>query len=708
MKSGRRKPLKPRRSPARTTGRARSKACPAVDQVAELRRERDRAIEEQKATAEILQIIADSPGQLELIFSAILDRATRICSAKFGVMTLYQGEGTFQVVALHNAPLKLFKARQRQPVFRPPESNPLGRVAKTKRVYHTADMRKEAAYLAGDQAALILADDGGARSVVNVPMLKDGALLGVMGIYRKEVQPFTSHQIKLVESFAKQAVIAIENARLLGELRQRTDDLSESLEQQTATSEVLKVISSSPGDLQPVFQSMLESAVKLCEAKFGVLYRFESNAFHPTVLVNAPNDYAKFVEKRGPFLPQRGNALDRVLQTRALVHSTDEAAEKVQTHSAKLAGARSQIIVPMLNDDELVGAITVYRQEVRAFSDKQIALLTSFAAQAVIAIENTRLLSELRQRTGDLTESLEQQTAASEVLKIISSSPGDLKPVFDSILENATQICDAKFGSLVLFEGAGYRRAAVYNAPAALVRGHEQDPIQPLATSPTLGRLAEVKQVIAITDIKTEHPKEPVARLAGARTTIVVPMLKENELIGAIAIFRHEVKPFTTKQIELVSNFAAQAVIAIENARLLSELRESAGAADRNLRSAQRYQQLSQRRPAGIRRHRAKRGAIVPGCRDLCRVAGQRHDQGCGDGGEGPGPREGLAGALPVRALPRVSARRRHSRSRGRGLSGRAQGASLTRGRRQKFPEKRLSRCDHRADDARKRGDRSA
>ncbi len=307
-------------------------------------------------------------------------------------------------------------------------------------------------------------------------------------------------------------------------------------------------------------------------------------------------------------------------------------------------------------------------------SQRQIELVENFAAQAVIAIENARLLGELRRRTDDLSESLEQQTATAEVLRVTSSSPGELKPVFDTILENATRICDAKFGSLQLFEGDGYRRAAAYNVPAALSRGHVQDPVQPLSASPTLGRLAKVKRVIAIEDIKAESPNEPVAKLGGARTTIVVPMLKENELIGAITIFRQEVRPFSRKQIELVTNFAAQAVIAIENTRLLNELRQRTGDLTESLEQQTATSEvlnvisssLSDAQPvfdaivqSGI--------AAVPGRCDLRRVARERHDQGRGDGGEGSGPREGLAGALPVPALPRVPARRRHSRPRGRG-----------------------------------------
>ena len=282
---------------------------------------------------------------------------------------------------------------------------------------------------------VVVADlGGGLRTLVQVPMLKDNNLVGTIAIYRQEVRPFTDKQIALVQNFAAQAVIAIENTRLLNELRQRTDDLTELLEQQTATSEVLGVISSSPGELKPVFQAMLENATRLCEAKFGGLFLTEGFGFRSVAQQGPLLDWWE----RDPFLDVRrhpGLPLSRVAGTKAVVHVTNLATEAASHASdarfvalVETAGARTVLGVPMLKDDGLVGAIIIYRSEVRPFSDKQIALVQNFAAQAVIAIENTRLLNELRQRTGDLTELLEQQTATSEVLKVISSSPGDLEP----------------------------------------------------------------------------------------------------------------------------------------------------------------------------------------------------------------------------------------------------------------------------------------
>jgi len=247
-------------------------------------------------------------------------------------------------------------------------------------------------------------------------MLKNEALIGAILIYRQEVRPFTDKQIEFVKNFATQAVIAIENARLLSELRQRTADLSESLEQQTATSEVLRVISSSPVALEPVFQAMLEKAVRICDAKFGILWRYDNEAFDPVALFGAPEGLAEFVRQRGRFQPSAGTALDLILRTKDIVR-IDDAMKEPALSTARRGGARSLIIVPMLKDNALIGAITIYRQEVRRFTDKQVELIKNFAAQAVIAIENARLLKALRERTNQLEEQSQEVVKLNQQLE---------------------------------------------------------------------------------------------------------------------------------------------------------------------------------------------------------------------------------------------------------------------------------------------------
>jgi GAF domain-containing protein len=321
---------------------------------------------------------------------------------------------------------------------------------------------------------------------------------------------------------------------------------------------------------------MLENATRICEAKFGTLFRFDGKAFQVAAQVGAPPEYAEFQRQRGPFLPPPGTSLDRLLNTNSIVHRGDDSVEPAPSAPTRLAGAKSHLAVPMFKDEALVGAITIYRQEVRPFTEKQIQLLQNFAAQAVIAIENARLLSELR-------ESLEQQTATADVLRVISSSPGELEPVFNTMLENATRLCNAKFGGLWLNTEDGFRNVAMHDVTRTYAESWKREPVILFSKHPNavLTKLARAKKVLHITDMTAEPgyiERDPrmvaIVEAGGARTNLLVPMLKDDELIGAIAIYRTEVRPFTDKEIALVTNFAAQAVIAIENTRLLNELRE--------------------------------------------------------------------------------------------------------------------------------------
>ena len=514
------------------------------------------SLAQQTATSDVLGVISSSPGELEPVFQSVLENATRICEANFGNMFLVEAD-IFRTVAMHNAPAAYLNARSAAP-FRPPPDSGLGRLIATKKVVHITDLKAEPHYLQRQRFAIEGVELGGIRTLLAVPMFKDDALVGAIVIYRHEVRPFTEKQIALVQNFAAQAVIAIENTRLLNELR-------ESLQQQTATSEVLRVISSSPGELEPVFQTMLENATRICEANFGVLMRYDEGMFCAAAMHNCPAALAEYNRKNGRFRPEPGSRLDLVLHTKLFSHTADDMAEPTPGIAARLGGARSIIIVPMLKEDDLIGAIIIYRQEVKPFTDKQIALVHNFAAQAVIAIENARLLSELR-------ESLEQQTATSEVLRVISSSPGELEPVFQAMLENAVRICEAKFGVMFRFDADVPYPVATLNLSSAVDdyfrrRGR----LKPTPGS-DLDRLWNSKQVIHTLDMSESQNPTRIAKLAGVRTQIAVPMLKDDALIGAINIFRQEVRPFTDKQIELLTNFAAQAVIAIENARLLNEL----------------------------------------------------------------------------------------------------------------------------------------
>ena len=412
-----------------------------------------------------------------------------------------------------------------------------------------------------------------ARSLIIVPMLKDNALIGAITIYRQEVRPFTDKQVELIKNFAAQAVIAIENARLLSELHQRTTDLGEALEQQIATADVLRVISSSPGDLEPVFQAMLEKAVSICDAKFGTLFRFDGSAFHLAARVNTPAALAEFQKKRGPFLPPSGNNLDRMMKTKQVQHSADDAAEPVPAQGLRLGGARSIVHVPMLQGEQLVGALAIYRQEIRPFTEKQIELLKNFAAQAVIAIENARLLNELRLRTVDLTESLEHQTATSEVFQLISSPQAPVQAVLDSVAANAVRLCEALHATIYLHDG----EFVVIHAHSGPLGRTPIGTRQVANNNWVTGRAVLEGRTIHVPDLQNDddYPQgKEIALRLGHRTTLAVPLISNDTAVGAILLRRREARPFNDRQIALVQNFAAQAVIAIENARLLKELRE--------------------------------------------------------------------------------------------------------------------------------------
>jgi GAF domain-containing protein len=353
---------------------------------------------------------------------------------------------------------------------------------------------------------------------------------------------------------------------LTRELAEARKQLVDAFEQQTATSEVLRVISSSPGDLKPVFQAMLENAARVCGANFGVLFRYEGGLFHPVASLDVPPAWADFLRRQGSFTPQAGQLFGELLETKRVIHVIDRGAEPSPSPSFRYGGARSSIAVPMIKDNELLGAFFIYRIEVRPFTDKQVDLVRSFASQSVIAIENTRLLNELR-------ESLQQQTATAEVLKVISSSPGHLTPVFQAVLENATRLCEANFGILTVFEGDEARVVAMHGAPPAFQELRRREPNVPTAVK----HLLRTNQTVHMADLAMVEPyaSSALVSLAGARSFVAVPLLKESEPIGNFSIYRQEVRPFTDKQITLVQNFAAQAVIAIENTRLLNELRES-------------------------------------------------------------------------------------------------------------------------------------
>jgi two-component system NtrC family sensor kinase len=526
----------------------------------ECRAERDEALQRETATAEVLQVINSSPGDLAPVFDAMLEKATRLCEAPYGQLATYDGE-FFRFVAVHGyTPFVKQQARELVP---PSFGVTWPRLVSGEPVVHMPDVRDSDIYRSGHERARRFVEIGGGRSLLTVALRKNDILLGALSIYRQEVRPFTDKQIALLQNFAAQAVVAMENARLLTETR-------EALEQQTATAEVLQVINSSPGDLAPVFDAMLERAVRLCGGITGALWIFEGEQGRLAAARGLSAEFARLLSDNA----DSNVALQRIKHGDRLIHFPDLIASDFYraghpiAKAAVGAGIRTVIWVALVKDDGAMGAFVVGRPEPLPFSDKQIALLQNFAAQAVIAMENARLITETR-------EALEQQTATAEILQVINSSPGDLAPVYDVILEKAHILAGATHGAIGTYDGDYYFRAVA-------ARGYPEPVIERLRqgfaglANPVTRPLIDGVRFVHIPDLaEIDHPiPQAVAKLGGFHTGLFIPLRKDDRLLGHISATRAEVHPFSDKQIALLQSFAAQAVIAMDNARLLNEIRQ--------------------------------------------------------------------------------------------------------------------------------------
>ena len=568
----RRKTTEPKRSNRANVARNRRlSASDQVTEVARLTRELKEAREQQIATADVLKVISRSPTDAQPVFDMIAERAAQLCDGLFCFVYRFDGQ-LLHFVAHYSLTPEVLEMNRRAYPAPPSRRSAAARAILERGFVQIPDISADPDYVLGTMAVV-----GDYRSVVGVPILRDGIAIGSIAVARAQAGPLPDPQIELLKTFADQAVIAIENVRLFEAEQQRTRELSESLEQQTATSEVLKVISSSPGELEPVFQSMLENATRLCEAKFGTLFRFDGKNLHPAAHFGTPPELVEFQRRRGPYQPIPGSLLECVVRTRQTSHTADRAAIAAPGPTASLGGARSQIAVPMLKDDTLIGAIVIYRQEVRPFSDKQIELVQNFAAQAVIAIENTRLLNELRQRTDDLTESLEQQTATSEVLSVILRSPADTQPVLEIIGERAMKLCDADISVVSVCEGDLIQLAAMNGVTQGGVEAVRRAFPMQRSDETVTARAIRTRSVCHVADVlsDSEYLNKDTARVSGYRACLGVPMVRDEQVVGAIFVAKRQPGLFSDAQVQLLKTFAEQAVIAVENVRLFNETRTS-------------------------------------------------------------------------------------------------------------------------------------
>jgi GAF domain-containing protein len=536
------------------------------------------SLQQQTATADVLKVISRSTFDLQAVLDTLVESAARLCEAD--IVNIWRPKGATHHLAASYGVAGKFKEWSENRKYlesvaiEPGRGTIVGRTLLEGKTVHVHDIRKDPEYtLLGAKAGVV---GGGYRTMLGVPLLREGTPIGVIALVRTAVRPFTDKQIELVTTFADQAVIAIENVRLFEEVQARTREVQESLEYQTAIGDVLNVISRSPNQLQPVLNTIVQTAVRLCEAEFSVFFRLQDGKYRIAASNNAEVDFVKFATEH-PFEPTRASCTGRAALERRTIHVLDASTdpEYAMPDYQRVAKNRTMLGVPLLRDDVAIGVIVMVRTVVQPFTEKQIELVTTFADQALIAIQNVRLFDEVQARTRELSESLQQQTATADVLKVISRSTFDLKSVLQTLVESAGRLCDADYATITRQKDGVLFFAEAYGYSSEFTEYVRALPVERGRGTAT-GRALLEGQVIHIADVlaDADYTWAEAQKLGGYRTVLAVPMLREGIPIGVLTLTRSKVRPFTDKQIELVSTFADQAAIAIENVRLFDEIQD--------------------------------------------------------------------------------------------------------------------------------------
>src|SRR6476660_5529070 len=579
-----RKPAAARKAP--TTRKRAPAEIDARKEHSRLKRELAAALEREKAahqqqtaTADVLKGISRSTFDLQMVLDTLVESATRLCDAGRAIIwrpfgDVYKIAAAFNLTASHKEKLEELS-------IRPGRGTAIGRTLLGGKTVHIHDAQTDPEYDWPEIRRV-----GGSRTILSVPLVREGLPIGVLVLSRVEAQPFTGKQIELATTFADQAVIAIENVRLFEEVQARTEDLRESLQQQTATADVLKVISRSTFDLQTVLDTLVQSAARLCNADMAAIARKDAKGFYHATNYNFSVDWVKFTDPVR-LQPGRGSVIGRALLAGAAVQIPDVLADPEYAYSdmQKAAGYRTLLGVPLLRGQEPIGVLFLGRKTVEPFTDKQVELVSTFADQAVIAIENVRLFDEVQAKTRELTEALTYQTGSSNILSVIASSPTDVGPVLEAIVESACGLCEADDATVVLKDGEELVFGAQHGSIPVV---WQRLPINRRMVSGRAvidGRPVHLHDLLAPEGEQFTDARE-FARRTNVRTVLSVPLLRENGGVGAIVLRRTEVQPFSDKQIALLQTFADQAVIAIGNVRLFEEVQ----AKTRDLTEALTYQ----------------------------------------------------------------------------------------------------------------------